>query len=59
MIEPFYQSLLKAVDSFELSPLRIIPPRIISNKVGFTIYSGFTATAESKCNIFIYIFKFF
>lgn len=49
MIEPFYQSLLKVVDGFQLSPLRIVPPKIYSNKIGFTIYSGFTGTAESKC----------
>jgi hypothetical protein len=50
MIEPFCQSLLKAVDSLDMSPLRIIPPRIMSNKIGFTIYSGFTGKAESKCD---------
>lgn len=46
--EPFYQALMKVIDGFEVSPLRIITPRIESNRIGFIVYSGFTGTAQSK-----------
>ena len=38
--ERFDQILLNNVKMFNVSPLRIITPKFIENKRGFTVYSG-------------------
>lgn len=36
----FYKPMMSSLSTYNLSPLRIIPPKIRSQKSGFVIYSG-------------------
>jgi hypothetical protein len=48
--ELYYTPVLNALAIFNISPFRIIPPRIQAHETGFVLYSGITNTSAPICN---------
>jgi hypothetical protein len=49
--ELYYTPILNALAIFNISPFRIMPPRVQAHENGFVIYSGVTNTPAPICKI--------
>lgn len=48
--QTFYLSVIESLSIYNYSPFRVIPPKIVADDDGFTVYTGFSDRAEDICN---------
>lgn len=61
IITAYYFALIPILSTYNMSPMRIIPPTLLTVNNSYVLYSGVIDTADAICNLKIYksIIQFF